>query len=250
VLRGIWTLGVLIVATAVLAPIAAVGSLVVPRSNVLIHAGRLWSRLLLAACGARVRYHHVERLSAHPACIFIANHQSMVDIWAMLRVLPPATRFVAKRELFRIPVFGWALAASGCIPLDRDDRTRAIRSLRGAAERIRGGRPVVLYPEGTRSRDGRLQPFKKGAFHLAVEAGVPIVPVAITGSFRVLPPGSLRARPGPVEVWVEPPVDVASYLPRDHDGLRAAVQSVFARRFGQAELVLDERPVPAPAPAP
>jgi 1-acyl-sn-glycerol-3-phosphate acyltransferase len=247
-LRGIWTMIVLVLATGVLAPVAAVVSLLVPRSNITIHVGRLWARVLLAAAGVQVRYHHLERLRLHPACIFIANHQSMVDIWAMIRVLPAPTRFVAKRELFRIPVFGWALAASGCIPIDRRDRAEAIRSLRRAANRIRAGRPVVLYPEGTRSRDGRLQPFKKGAFHLALAAGVPVVPVAITGSFRVLPPGSLRVTPGPVEVWVEPPIDIARYQPRDHEGLRAAVQSIIARRFGQGDLVEDERSAAAPRP--
>jgi 1-acyl-sn-glycerol-3-phosphate acyltransferase len=247
-LRGLWTMIVLAAATAVLAPVAAIVSLIVPRSNITIHVGRVWGRLLLAASGARVRYHHPERLHAQPTCIFIANHQSMVDIWAMLRVLPAPTRFVAKRELFRIPVFGWALAASGCIPIDRADRAEAIRSLRRAADRIRAGRPVVLYPEGTRSRDGRLQPFKKGAFHLALAAGVPVVPVAITGAFRVLPPGSLRVTPGPVDVWVEPPIDVARWQPRDHAGLRSAVQSVIARRFGQSDLVEDERSSPAPVP--
>lgn len=231
-LRGIWLAFMLVVMTALVAIPATIVALIVPPwSNAVMHGGRIWSRVLLAAAGARVTFHGLENVRRQNPCIFIANHQSMVDIWIMLSLIPPATRFVAKRELFRIPVFGWALAASGCIPIDRGNRTDAIRSLRVAAERIHGGRSVVLFPEGSRSLDGKLRPFKKGAFHLALQAGVPIVPVAITGSFDVLPPRSLRVRPGPVEVFVEPPVDVGPYQPEDHPGLLATVRETIERRF-------------------
>jgi 1-acyl-sn-glycerol-3-phosphate acyltransferase len=231
-IRGLWVRAVLIVATVLLALPCTIVSLVVPRwSNVITYCGRLWSRVLLAASGASVTLHGRENARAVSPCIFIANHQSIVDIWVMFRIIPPAARFAAKEELFRIPVFGWALASSGTVPINRRNRTEAIRSLRAAAERIRAGRPVVLFPEGTRSPDGRLQPFKKGAFHLALQAGVPVVPVAITGSFSVLAPGRLRVTPGPVEVFVEPPVDVTPYLPDDHEGLLRRVQETIGRRF-------------------
>jgi 1-acyl-sn-glycerol-3-phosphate acyltransferase len=232
-LRGIWLRCVLIVATVLVATPVFVALLILPRwGDLLIHGGRLWSRILLAAAGARVRFHGHDRVRQHDPCIFIANHQSMVDVWVMLTLVPPNTRFVAKQELFRIPVFGWVLARSGCIAIDRGKRSVAIRSLRQAGERIRAGRSVVLYPEGSRSLDGRLGPFKKGAFHLALSAAVPVVPVAITGSFEVMPPRSLRVRPGPVEVFIEPPVDVGPFRPDDHDGLRAAVHRTIGRRFG------------------
>jgi len=204
----------------------------------------LWSRSLLAASGARVAVHGRQHIRTHDPCIFIANHQSMVDVWVMLSLVPPNTRFVAKQELFRIPVLGSALANTGCIAINRGNRTEAIRSLRVAAERIRAGRSVVLYPEGTRSRDGILQPFKKGAFHLAVQAGVPIVAVAITGSFDVVPPGRLRVTPGPVEVFVEPAVDVGPYQPDDYAGLLDVVQASIARRFRDPLLEREERAVP------
>jgi 1-acyl-sn-glycerol-3-phosphate acyltransferase len=231
-LRGIWVRCVLALATVLLATPVAILLPLVPRwSNLVVHAGRLWGRSLLAAAGVRVRLHGLEHARTHDPCIFIANHQSMVDVWVMLTFVPPNTRFVAKRELFRIPIFGWALAASGCIPIDRGHRSLAIRSLRQAGERIRAGRSVVLYPEGSRSRDGRLGPFKKGAFHVAVQAGVPVVPVAITGSHDVLPPGRLRVRPGPVDVFVEPPIDVTPFLPEDHGGLLERVRRAIERRF-------------------
>lgn len=232
-LRGIWLRCVLVVATVLVATPVFVALMILPRwGDLLIHGGRLWSRILLATAGARVRFHRQERARQHDPCIFIANHQSMVDVWVMLTLVPPNTRFVAKQELFRIPVFGWVLARSGCIAIDRGRRSVAIRSLRQAGERIRAGRSVVLYPEGSRSRDGRLGPFKKGAFHLALQAGVPVVPVAITGSFEVLAPRSWRVRPGPVDVFLEPPVDVRPFQPDDHDGLRGSVRRIIGRHFG------------------
>lgn len=231
-LRGIWAACVLVVASAALALPATIITLLSPRgSNAVIHAGKLWSRIMLWAVGARVVYHERQRAFEHLPCIFIANHQSMIDIWVMFAVIPPSTRFVAKRELFRIPVFGWALSSCGCIPIDRSNRSEAIRSLRAAAEQIRAGRSVVLYPEGSRSRDGRLGPFKKGAFHLALQAAVPILPVVITGSHRVLPPRSLRVHPGPVAVHLETPVDPRGFSPDDHAGLLQEVRAVFVRRF-------------------
>lgn len=234
-LRGIWALCVLVVATTCLALPATVITLLSPRgSNAVIRAGKLWSRIMLAAVGARVVYHDLQRAREHLPCIFIANHQSMIDIWVMFAVIPLSTRFVAKQELFRIPVFGWAIASCGCIGIDRTNRAEAIRSLRAAGEQIRAGRSVVLYPEGSRSPDGRLRPFKKGAFHLALQAAVPIVPVVITGSYDVLPPRSLRVRPGRVEVHLEPPIDAKSYPPDDYRGLLADVQALFARRFGES----------------
>jgi 1-acyl-sn-glycerol-3-phosphate acyltransferase len=235
-LRGIWAAFVLVIATMACALPAILITLLSPRgSNAVIYAGKLWSRVMLAAVGARVTYHHPERASAQHPCIYVANHRSMIDIWVMFAMIPLETRFVAKAELFRIPVFGWALSSSGMVAIDRSNRREAIKSLRVAAEQIRAGRSVVLYPEGTRSPDGRLQPFKKGAFHLALQAAVPMVPVVITGSFDVMPPKALRVQPGPVDVYLEPLVDPANFEPRDHAGLMADVHAVFERRFTEAD---------------
>jgi len=231
-LRGIWVRCVLTVMTVLIGTPVTILALLVPRwGNLVIYGGRLWARTLLAAAGARVTMHGLEHARERSPCVFIANHQSIVDVWVMLTLGPPNTRFVAKRELFRIPILGWALAATGCISIDRSNRKRAIRSLHEAGERIRAGRSVVLFPEGSRSRDGRLAPFKKGAFHLALTAGVPVVPVAITGSFEVAPPGTLRVTSGPVEVFVERAIDVTPFLPDDHEGLRDAVQHTIEPYF-------------------
>ena len=227
--RTLFALAILVVATLCLGLPAILISLLRPSGDSTMRAGRLWSRIMLWAIGARVRYVGLQHVDSHLPCIFIANHQSSVDIWALVRILPLPTRFVAKQSLFRIPVLGWAMAAGGFISIDRANRSKAIRSLEFAAERIRAGRPVVLFAEGTRSRHGGLQPFKKGPFHLALAARVPLVPVAISGSWKVLRPGSARARPGPVRVEFLPPLEVTEFLPDDHDRLLREVHGRLER---------------------
>jgi len=227
-LRGLWTAVVMAVSTAVCAVAGAACTSVKPGSDATMIAGRIWSRVNLWACGARVNYEDLDIASRHQPCIYVANHQSNVDIWALIAVLPKRTRFVAKQSLFKVPLLGWALRVSDFIPIDRANRTGAIRSLQQAAQKIRGGRPVVLFAEGTRSAGDTLAPFKKGPFHLALEAGVPIVPIAIRGSGAVFPPHGLAVRPGPVRVRFCEPIDVAPYAPRNVQGLLDAVHQVVA----------------------
>jgi 1-acyl-sn-glycerol-3-phosphate acyltransferase len=226
-LRGILAVAWFVALTAALGGSACLVSLLRPRSDVSMRLGRLWSASMLWAVGARVSYEGLEHTRTRLPCIFIANHESNVDIWALVRVLPLQARFVAKRSLFRIPIMGWAMYAGGFVPIDRADRERAIRSLELAARKIRAGRPVVLFPEGTRGRGGELQPFKKGPFHLAIAAGVPLVPAVIVGSGRVMPARSLCVRPGPVRVRFLPPLEVASYGPDDHRRLLERVRSLM-----------------------
>lgn len=228
-IRGIISFIVLAAATVALGIPAILVSLVRPGSDVTMRLGRLWSRIMLTTVGARVRYEGLEHMEARIPCVYIANHESNVDIWALVRILPAPTRFVAKQSLFRVPVLGWCLTTGGFIPIDRANRGRAIQSLRAAAKKIRGGRPVLLFPEGTRSRDGGLQPFKKGPFHLALQAGVPVVPVAISGSHRVMPPRSVRVRPGPIRVRFLPPQPVDEFLPDDYQGLLDRMHGILGQ---------------------
>jgi 1-acyl-sn-glycerol-3-phosphate acyltransferase len=228
-LRGLCAFIVLVIMTLACGLPAMLISLIRRGSDITMRAGRIWSRTMLAAVGARVEYRGLENLTARQPCVYIANHQSNVDIWALINVLPYPARFVAKESLFRIPVLGWAMAAAGFIPIDRANRGRAMKSLRLAAEKVRAGRPVVLFPEGTRSRTGELQPFKKGPFHLALQAGVPVVPVIISGSFEVLPPRSLRVSPGPVDVRFLPPMEISEFLPADYNGLLRRVHETMRK---------------------
>jgi 1-acyl-sn-glycerol-3-phosphate acyltransferase len=231
-LRGIWAFFVLTIATVVFGlPVVILGPLFPRWTSLSTGMLRSWSSVMLRVVGARVRYHDPAGALRRSRCIFIANHQSNVDIWVLGKVLPQGARFVAKHELFRIPVLGRAMRASGFIPINRSNRAEAVRSLTRAAETIRTGRPVILFPEGTRSRDGKLQPFKKGAFHLALLAGVPVVPVVIRGTFEIMPPKSIRVRPGPVEVQFEEPIDPVGFGSAGPHELLQAVRQVMAQRL-------------------
>lgn len=231
--RGIIAMLVLILLTVFFGVTSAAVSLMRRGSDATMRLGRLWSRGMLAVTGAQVTYSGLEHLRAFQPCVYISNHQSNVDIWALICVLPVSTRFVAKEELFRIPALGWAMAAAGFVSIDRGNRSKAIRSLELAAQKIRAGRSLVLFPEGTRSRSGELAPFKKGPFHLAIQAGVPLVPIAIKGSGRVLAPHSIHVRPGPVEVRVLSPVDITPFLPNNPLALRRNVHARIAAALGE-----------------
>jgi len=147
--------------------------------------------------------------------IFMSNHESQMDPPVLVAALPIPAVFIAKKELQYVPFIGWAGWAAGVIFIDRGNRERAIRSIRDAAQQIRGGKNVVIFPEGTRSRSGQMLPFKKGGFALAIEADVPIVPMATVGGFRVLASGSLRIRPGRYKLLMGEPVHPADHPDRD-----------------------------------
>jgi 1-acyl-sn-glycerol-3-phosphate acyltransferase len=202
---------------------------------VVFRLGRLWSRAHLKVMGIAPVYSGLEHAAGEAPRIFLANHLSTLDIWVLAPVLPVTTRFVSKRTIFWIPVLGQAMAVAGFIPIDRKDRASAIRSLSRATETIRGGASVILFPEGTRSRDGRLARFKRGSFHLALEAGVPVVPVAISGTFEVVRPRSIVVHPGPVRVRFAPPIDVAAYA-GNLDGLLEAVRGSIAAMLPESQL--------------
>lgn len=189
-------------------------------SNGLHVMGRSWARFSLWAAGVHVDFEGEENIPQEGAAVFACNHASQFDILALYAALPLQFRFVVKKELFRIPFFGYVMRTTGYIPIDRSGGREAIRSLQAAAAQVQEGTSVVVFPEGTRSPDGRLRPFKVGGILLAIKAGCPVVPVAISGSHRVLPKGSFRVRPGRIRVKIGPPIPtVESGKPRPKEAL-------------------------------
>jgi len=166
---------------------------------------RLWARISLLLAGTRVTLRGTEHLPPGPV-MFMSNHQSGFDILALLATLPRETRWIVKKELFNIPIFGTSMKRGGYIPLDRRDAHQALKSIEKAAEAIRSGKSIVIFPEGTRSKNLRLLPFKRGGFMLALRTGIPVVPVTINGSGKVNPAGKLKLHSNPISVTLHPPV--------------------------------------------
>ena len=190
--------------------IAALLSLTVDRGRGrAFHAvARAWARSVLFVCGVRVEVHGLEQIERTRHYVFVSNHASLFDIPCILAGVPAQIRIVYKKELEKLPVFGWGLKAGPYIAIERGNSASAARSLEVAAERIRRGSSVLLYAEGTRTRDGRLQPFKRGAFNLAVKAGIPVVPLTVNGSFAIMRKGSIVVHPGTVKLEVASPIPV------------------------------------------
>jgi 1-acyl-sn-glycerol-3-phosphate acyltransferase len=172
-----------------------------------------WSPSILWLAGARVDVARFPSLPDGPL-IFACNHESALDILALLKVLPRNVRFIAKRELFQIPIFGWYMRIGGHVEVDRANHAQALQSLRRAGQSVRGGTSLIVFPEGTRSRDGRIHPFKKGPFVVAMEAGIPVVPVAISGAGRLNPKRQIAVTPGTIRIAIADPVDPRSCADR------------------------------------
>jgi 1-acyl-sn-glycerol-3-phosphate acyltransferase len=193
---------------------------------------KIWSRLMLSALGARIHSHGLENMQTETPTLYLANHQSNADIWVLLSVLPMHTKFVAKESLFKIPLLGGAMRAAGFIPINRESGMRALDSLKLAARRLREGQSLILFPEGTRSRTGTLGRFKSGSFHLALQTEARLVPVVIMGTWSLLQPGSIKGKPGPVEVHFLPPIDSSSFQPKGARELRNHVREQMADALG------------------
>jgi 1-acyl-sn-glycerol-3-phosphate acyltransferase len=227
------------IATLILGPAVLIGAALGARRSFFDGIGRTWSGVIVRTSGVRIVVEGMEHLRRPGPLVVVSNHQSWFDVFSLATIMPKPFRFVAKRELGGIPVFGPAWRAAGHISVDRSDRTGAIRSLEQAARLVRAeGAALVVFPEGTRSPDGRLLPFKKGPFVLAAESGIDIVPVAVCGSRDVFPKGGWRVRPGRIIVRVGPPVPVAGYRDGNRDALilavRARIEAMLTRPAGTA----------------
>jgi 1-acyl-sn-glycerol-3-phosphate acyltransferase len=204
-----------------------------PRRGRVFHASsRLWARLVLFVCGVKVQVKGLQHVQQSQNYIYVSNHASMFDIPCIVAGIPDQIRIVYKKELEVIPVFGWGLKWGSYISIDRSRRSSAMRSLDQAAKKIRDGASVLLYAEGTRTLDGKLQPFKRGAFKLAVKAGVPVVPLTINGTFHMLRKRSIVIRPGTAELILERPIPVNSKDGRTSEmQLMEQVHEAIARHY-------------------
>ena len=202
------------------------------KGGIFDRSARGWGASLLRWNGIRVEVEGRERLRGDRPCIYVANHVSFVDIWAMVKEMPDTVRFVSKKELFRVPAMGQAMKAAGHISIDRKNHAAAFAMYDEAAVMVREGTSAVVFPEGTRSWEGTLMPFKKGPFVLAIKAQVPVVPVHIHGTFDIMRRGSRYPRKGVIRLVPGAEIPTEGLTFDDRDALsrrtREALQALAA----------------------
>lgn len=198
---------------------------------------RYWGRILCRLAGVRVTVEGIDNIDPRQTYIFVGNHCSQYDIFSFQGYFSHNFRWIAKKELFSIPVLGQAMHRIGYIPIDRSHGRQALKSLDEAAKQIAAGTSVLIFPEGTRCADGLLHEFKTGAVLLAIKAGVPIVPIGFNGSYEVLPKGKLLPKSGKITIRVGPPIPISHCIAGDKQelarNLHAAVEKLLDERYVQ-----------------
>jgi 1-acyl-sn-glycerol-3-phosphate acyltransferase len=197
------------------------------KGSLFLFVSKSYARIALFLFGIRVRARGLDNVDPDRAYVFMSNHVSHADSPALARVIPHPLHWVFKKELSRIPVFGWVLLSYGQIMVDRSDPERSRAALESALAGLSGNNSVMIYPEGTRSRDGTLQPLKKGGFRMAVQAGLPIVPVRVSGTRDIVAADSLRVRPGVATVEIFPPIETKGRTTSDIPALMARVREAL-----------------------
>ena len=239
ILRTLWYYLVLLVSSVIHASGAIIAGLFRVRhrpGGVYDWAGNDWGRQVLWAAGTPLRVHGLERVPAGVPVVYASNHSSMFDIWALFASLPGSVRFVAKAEIGRVPFIGPAMVRAGHILIERDVRKKAFEAYDRAAEQIRRGFSAIVFPEGTRSRNGDLLPFKNAPFALAIAAQVPIVPLYVHNTFEILPKGAWLLRPRPIDIFIGEPIPTAGLTARDRETLRDRVRAAIEGLRGRARV--------------
>jgi 1-acyl-sn-glycerol-3-phosphate acyltransferase len=218
--------------TAFWATVSIFGSLFSGSGRLQHYCMRRWSKDNLWLSRARVEIEGMENVVAGSPQVYIANHSGLHDILSLSAYLPVQFRWVAKSSLFGVPFMGWHMRRAGYIPIDRDHPREAARSIVEAAEVIRGGVHAIAFPEGTRSHTGALGTFHSGAFALALRTGVPLVPVTVDGSYRVIIPKTLQVNPGTViRIKIDRPIDLGGYARSDKQRLMENVHQIMSRNL-------------------
>jgi len=193
---------------------------------------KIWAKIILISAGIKLVVLGKENLQKDSSYVVIANHQSLMDIPVAITALPIPLRFISKKELFKIPFMGWGMKAVGTLKLDRSDGKQAITILKKAEKIIQYNHLSILaFPEGTRSPDGLIHPFKKGAFVLAINGGLPLLPVSISGTRKILPKGEIKINSGKVKVIIHPPLSVNNISYKDRSLIANKTQKIIKEGF-------------------
>ena len=231
-IRTVLTAITVVIATVIFGSLATIFGIFNPYSKFVYIFAQIWARMILCTAGTKIEVEGLANIDFNKNYVFIGNHQSHFDVLAVFRVLPMTVRFLAKKELFKIPLFGWAIASVGMIKIDRSNHEKSLRSIEIAQEIIKKEKiSLVIFPEGTRSFDGQMQRFKKGAFVIAIRGGLPIIPVSISGSRFILRKHSLRIEPGIIKLVFDKAIETPNYSYNQRDKLVAITQEIIAKNI-------------------
>lgn len=234
-IRSAFIIGWVVLTTAIFGILAIIISFFTRTGNPVHIIARIWGRSILMVSRVHVSVKGLSNIEPDKSYVYMANHQSNFDIPVLLGYLPVQFRWLAKAELFKIPIFGRAMLGAGYVKIDRFNRKSAFESLNQAAQRMKEGVSVMIFPEGTRSKDGSIRQFKKGGFVMAINSGVPIVPVVLRGTWPIMAKSSLRINRGDVELEIAEPIDTRGYSIESKAELMDKVRSVISQKFYKAE---------------
>ena len=230
--RGYFILNPLIwLYTVVLGTASLVSSLFDRNGRIQHRIARLWSWLIMKTILSPFSVTGLEKIDTTKPHLYAVNHLSALDIPALYVGLPFQFHIMAKKSLFHYPFLGWHLRRSGQIPVDAESALASMRSLNRAAESLKNGMPLVIFPEGGRSRDGHLQLFMSGGFYVAIKAGIDIIPMALIGTFDLLPMNTYHIQPRPLQLLVGDPISTKGYTSRQVDRLSAVVRKAIEELY-------------------
>lgn len=230
-IRTVFVWFCIVVASAILGSLCIICYPLNPSGRLNHHFARLWGNIALWANRVKVRVEGLQHVPGQGPYVFMSNHQGSYDIFALLGHLPFQFKWLAKKEIFSIPILGWAMKATGYIFIDRQGTRETVKAMKNAAEKIHEGMSVLIFPEGSRSPDGSIQPFKKGGFTLAIKSKVPIIPVAITGSREIIQKGKLSVYPGSISIRIDRPVETKGSTMKDREALMDQLHGIILKNF-------------------
>lgn len=230
-IRTIFVWSCIAIALLVLGSLVILTSPFDRRGKVIHRYGRLWGKVALLANRVKVRVEGIEHLKGEGPYIIMSNHQGSYDIFALLSHLPFQFKWLAKKELFSVPFFGWVMAAAGYVSVDREGTRETVEAMNEAARKIREGMSLLIFPEGSRSPDGSIQPFKKGGFTLAIKSKIPIIPISISGSREVMPKEKFTSASGEIRIRIDHPIEIQNYSMKDRKSLMEKVSKTISKNF-------------------
>ena len=231
-LRTVWAAVAAVLVTIPIASAVIVLAFFSSSAGVIDRLIRLWARSLVAAAGIDLHLENAAVLDPKQRYILVANHYSYFDIPCILAAVPQPIRFMAKASLFKIPIFGWSIGRAGFIPIDRKNRRTAVKSFDLAVERIRKGNTIVIFPEEGRSRNREMRPFQRGAFLLGIKSELPMVPMAVDGTYDVFRVGAKRVTPGRVTLKIGTPIVTVGTTLKDKDRLATESRAQIEQLLG------------------